>query len=667
MNNSFLTQNAFIPALLPLLAGFLIFVFAAFQRQNKKLAIAISLTATVLALLASLGLLASRFSQPDLFVHGQFRWLTTGSLDLSIGWSVDNLSAMMLVVVTFISLLVQLYSIEYMSHEEGVPRYYGAISLFTFAMLLLVLADNLLVLYMGWELVGICSYLLIGFFTFKPEAAAAAKKAFLVNRIGDFGFLLGILILFSMTQSLGFVAVTDAVAAGKLPGALLTVACLLLFCGPIGKSAQFPLHVWLPDAMEGPTPVSALIHAATMVAAGVYMVAKLMPIFAQATSPLFGSFLVLDAIAWIGGITAILAAAIAVTQTDIKRVLAYSTVSQLGFMMMALGMYQPIMESGHLHGIMPLGYTAGLFHLLTHAFFKAMLFLCSGSVIHAVHTNDMREMGGLRKYMPITAMTCLIGTASISGFPFLTAGFWSKDEILLAMWEAHSPLFGLAAIAAILTSFYMFRLYFLTFEGVYRGSLASEKIHDPGWLMKGPLLILAIPSILAGFLGTPWTPPALHIHGFLHFSAHGAEKGHEVAINGLNPVVLLVSLTVFLLGLGLAWAMYGSAQPKLHADKWVERFKPLYQASLNRFYFDEMYLFGIRWGVMAIARISAFIDKYIIDGLLVNGVGLFAIGSSETLKYTQTGRIASYTLSVVSLMVLLVLAFIWIGLGKVGI
>lgn len=671
MNMNFLIHNAWLPAFFPLVAGVMIFMLAAFQRRAKQGAIALSLLGTFLAFLSATGLLLARFAHSHAAFHGAFRWLTAGSSELHIGWSVDNLTAMMLTLVTFISLLVQLYSAEYMSHEEGIPRYYGALSLFTFSMLLLVLADNLLVLYMGWELVGICSYLLIGFFTFKPEAAAAAKKAFLVNRVGDFGFLLGILILFYMTGSLNFISVTEAVAAGKLPGALLALACLLLFCGPIGKSAQFPLHIWLPDAMEGPTPVSALIHAATMVAAGVYMVAKLMPLFAQSTTPLFGSFLVLDAIAWIGGITAILAAAIALTQNDIKRVLAYSTVSQLGFMMMALGMYQPVIAGGHVHSIIPLGYTAGLFHLLTHAFFKAMLFLCSGSVIHAVHSNDMRLMGGLRKYLPVTALTCLIGTASIAGFPFLTAGFWSKDEILLAMWEAHSPLFWLAALGAVLTAFYMFRLYFMTFEGTYRGELDPSHIHDAGWLMKVPLLILAVPSILAGFWGTPWTPAQFHIHGFLHFSPvsaqHAAQTGqHTATAMGMNPVVLGVSLTVFLLGLGLAWAMYGSARPVVNPAQLSARLAPLYRASLNRFYFDELYLLLIRWGVMGFARISAFLDKYILDGLLVNGVGLFTIGSSETLKYTQTGRIATYTLSVVSFFVVLVLAFIWLGFGKAG-
>lgn len=670
MNMSLLTHNAWLPAFFPLLAGFSIFTLALFKRHVNYSAMTISLLGTCMAFLSALGLFLARIVHPDQIFHGAFRWLTAGSVELSISWSVDNLTAMMLILVTFISLLVQLYSVEYMSHEAGIPRYYGALSLFTFSMLLLVLADNLLVLYMGWELVGICSYLLIGFFTFKPEAAAAAKKAFLVNRVGDFGFLLGILILFYMTGSLDFSAITEAVAAGKLPGTLLTLACLLLFCGPIGKSAQFPLHIWLPDAMEGPTPVSALIHAATMVAAGVYMVAKLMPLFALSTTPLFGSFLVLDAIAWIGAITAILAAAIAVTQNDIKRVLAYSTVSQLGFMMMALGMYHPVIAQGHLQRIVPLGYTAGLFHLFTHAFFKAMLFLCSGSVIHAVHSNDMRQMGGLRKYLPVTALTCLIGTASIAGFPFLTAGFWSKDEIFLALWEAHSPLFWLAALGAVLTAFYMFRLYFMTFEGTYRGTLEPDHIHEAGWLMKAPLLILAIPSVCAGFLGTPWTPQQFHIHHFLFFSpiaSHAAESSHHVATPmGLNPMVLGVSLLVFLIGVSLAWLMYGSTRPILDPAQLSVRLAPLYQASLHRFYFDELYLLFIRWVVMGFARVSAFLDKYILDGLLVNGVGLFTIGSSETLKYIQTGRMATYTLSVVSVLVTFILAFIWLGLGKAG-
>lgn len=655
-----IVQNAWLLALFPLLAALLIFMATTVDRHARHLAVGLSLSGTSLALLWSVGLLFSRLTQPEQEISGAMRWLTAGSFDFELGWAVDNLTAMMLGVVTLISLLVQVYSIEYMAHEEGVARYYGALSVFTFSMLLLVLADNLLVLYAGWELVGVSSYLLIGFYTAKPEAGAAAKKAFIVNRIGDFGFLIGIMILFYMTGSLDFDQVTEQI--GNLPGITLAIAAMLLFWGPIGKSAQFPLHVWLPDAMEGPTPVSALIHAATMVAAGIYMVAKLMPIFASATTPLWGNFLVLDFMALIGGVTALLAAAIAVVQTDIKRVLAYSTVSQLGFMMMALGMYLPVYENHVLVELVPLGYTAALFHLLTHAFFKAMLFLCAGSVIHAVHSNEMPVMGGLRKQMPVTALTCLIGTASISGLPFITAGFWSKDELLLAMWDAQSPLFWLAALAAVLTAFYMFRLYFMTFEGDYRGELAADKLHDPGWAMKGPLLILAVPSVLVGFIGTPYTPSNLHIHHFLYY-AHGQTAAPQH--NTLVTVVLLVSLAVFLMGTGLAWAMYGTRQPMISPDKLAERFKPLHQAALNRFYIDAIYDFIVRWLVMGAARISHFVDKYLLDGMLVNGTGLFAIASSETLKYTQTGRVQSYLLSVVIVLVLLLLAFFWLPLGKV--
>ncbi|MBF2053793.1 MAG: NADH-quinone oxidoreductase subunit L [Candidatus Sericytochromatia bacterium] len=655
-----MVQNAWLVAIFPLIAALLIFLAAAVDRKSARLAMGLSLSGTTLALLWSVGLLLARLGQPEQEISGAMRWLTAGSFDFELGWAIDNLSAMMLGVVTFISLLVQIYSMEYMAHEEGVARYYGALSVFTFSMLLLVLANNLLMLYAGWELVGVSSYLLIGFYTAKPEAGAAAKKAFIVNRIGDFGFLIGIMILFYMTGSLDFATVTDNI--GKLPGLTLAIAAVLLFWGPIGKSAQFPLHVWLPDAMEGPTPVSALIHAATMVAAGIYMVAKLMPIFASATTPLFGSFLVLDFIALIGGVTALLAAAIAVTQTDIKRVLAYSTVSQLGFMMMALGMYLPVYDNGSLVELVPLGYIAGLFHLLTHAFFKAMLFLCAGSVIHAVHSNEMPLMGGLRKYMPVTALTCLAGTASISGLPFITAGFWSKDELLLAMWDAKSPLFWLAALAAVLTAFYMFRLYFMTFEGAYRGELAPEKLHDPGWAMKAPLLILAVPSLLAGFIGTPYTPKDLHIHHFLHYShGHTAAPHHS----GLVPAVLIVSLIVFVLGAGLAWAMYGSRKPLLSPEQLATRLKPLHEASLHRFYIDDAYNFVVRWLVMGLARISHFVDKYILDGMLVNGTGLFTIAGSETLKYTQTGRVQTYLLTLIIIVVLLLLAFFWLPLGKV--
>lgn len=648
---AFIAENAYLIALIPLLAAVLIFFVAIGNRSANRPAMGISIFATAVAFAMATVLIYGKATHQVALTSGSVRWMTTGSLDLVIGWSVDNLTALMLVIVTFVSLLVQIYSVEYMAHEKGVPRYFGSLSLFTFSMLLLVLADNLLVLYAGWELVGVSSYLLIGFFTFKPEAAAAAKKAFLVNRVGDFGFLIGIMILFFVTGHLQLDDISKTLALGKVPGDVLALACLLLFCGPIGKSAQFPLHVWLPDAMEGPTPVSALIHAATMVAAGVYFVAKVMGIFVQATTPLFGSFLVLDVVAWIGAITALLAASIALTQMDIKRVLAYSTVSQLGFMMMALGMYT--LDNGK---VIPVGYTAAIFHLFTHAFFKAMLFLCSGSVIHAVHSNDMRHMGGLHRYMPITSWTCLIGTASIAGFPFVTAGFWSKDEILLAMWEAHSPLFIVAALAATLTAFYMFRLYFLTFSGPYRGD-ESHPPHESGWCMTLPLMILALPSIAAGFIGTPWKNL---FYDFIHFSATG---GHEMATHhGLNPIVVGVSLTVFFVGTLTAWVMYGKAESPL-PQQFADKFKVLYQLSWQRFYVDELYGWGVKWLVLGVAQVSYFVDKFVIDGLLINGLGLFAIGSSEGLKYTQSGKIQQYVLALISLLVMAIIMIMWTGVG----
>lgn len=664
----FASHNAFLIAFVPFIASLLIFSLAAFNRHAKNFAFALSALGTIFAFVLSVLIVIARVQNPELEAFsGELRWLTAGSVELKLGWSVDNLTAMMLGVVTFISLLVQLYSFEYMAHEEGVARYYGALSLFTFSMLLLVLADNLLVLYAGWELVGACSFLLIGFFTFKPEAAAAAKKAFIVNRIGDFGFLIGIMILFFNTGTFNLVEIAEVIPTvpdSKMPGMLLATACVLLFFGPIGKSAQFPLHVWLPDAMEGPTPVSALIHAATMVAAGVYLVAKVMGIFVQATTPLFANFLVMDFIAWIGGITALLAAAIAVTQTDIKRVLAYSTVSQLGFMMMALGMYK--LDHGQ---IIPIGYTAGVFHLFTHAFFKAMLFLCSGSVIHAVHNNDMRQMGGLRRYMPITAATCFIGTASISGFP-LFAGFWSKDEILLSLWEGNIVLFGVASLAAVLTAFYMFRLYFMTFEGEYRGD-QEHLPHESGILMTLPLIILAIPSIFVGLIGTPWKN---YFHDFIHFSGkavghakeaagHATEAaGHatEAAAHGgvhFNPTVMAISVAIFLVGSVLAYLMYKS-NPSIDPEKLAAKNKKLYELSLNKFYFDEMYGWFTNWIVLGGAKLLYFFDKYIVD-VIVNAVGFLTIGSGEGLKYTQTGRIQQYVLILMALLVELLIAIMW--------
>src|SRR5436190_389253 len=413
--------------------------------------------------------------------------LTIGDLRVDVALNVDGLTAIMLVVVTSVAFMVQIYSQGYMHGDTGYWRYFAYMSLFTASMLGLVLFDSILLVYVFWEMVGVSSYLLIGFWFNRPAAAAAAKKAFLVTRLGDLGFLAAILLIYAKAGTFNIPAIQEAAVAGALSASVLTWFALGVFAGAAGKSAQFPLHVWLPDAMEGPTPVSALIHAATMVAAGVYLVARLFPVFSVSHDAL----LVVGAI---GGITALSAALIALVMTDIKRVLAYSTISQLGYMMLALGVG---------------GYTVAIFHLFTHAFFKALLFLGSGSVNHATNTFDMRKMGGLAKLMPITTATFLIGTLSLAGF-FPLAGFWSKDEILSVAYDERTWLFMVALVTAGLTAFYMFRAVFMTFGGEYRGGEPAEAHgeshdesahgpHESPFNMALPLLILAVPAVFAGF------------------------------------------------------------------------------------------------------------------------------------------------------------------------
>jgi NADH-quinone oxidoreductase subunit L len=578
---------------------------------------------------------------------GSIRWFTSGNIDFSVSWHVDAVTAVMLFVVTLISFLVQLYSREYMEEDivkgYAFSRFFAELSIFSFSMLLLVLCDNFLMLYAGWELVGVSSFLLIGYYYDKKSAAFAAKKAFLTNRVGDFGFLLGILLIFTYTGSLNFDVVATQIADGKMGGAILTFAALLLFCGAIGKSGQFPLHVWLPDAMEGPTPVSALIHAATMVAAGVFMVGKIMTIFAQATFPVLWGINALGFIGLIGGITAIMAAFIAITQTDIKKILAYSTVSQLGFMILALGMYTT--EEGR---VLPIGYTAGLFHLFTHAFFKAMLFLCSGSVIHGVHSQEISDMGGLRKYMPVTAATCLIGTMAISGFP-LTAGFWSKDAILDATFEANKGLFILACIAATMTAFYMFRLYFLTFEGKYRG---HGHPHEPGWRMTYPLIFLSIPSLLVGFIGTPW----FNFWGeFVNFSPVGAAHVEHAAHHEPNFLIMGISLCIFLVGAGLSYYIYGQGTTD-RADEIAAKIRPVYNASFNKLYFDEAYQWLVDKIILMIAKISNLFDKFGID-LIVNGVSMLTRAIGYLGSRAHNGKVQQYIMAIIVSLLLLIFAF----------
>jgi NADH-quinone oxidoreductase subunit L len=570
------------------------------------------------------------------YVVHWFTWIPAGSFVVDVGFVVDSLTAALLIVVTTIGLLVHVYSIGYMSHDPGYWRFFAYLNLFMFSMLLLVLAGNFLVIFVAWELVGLCSYLLIGFWFRKRSAALAAKKAFIVNRVGDVGFILGIMLIF---VSLGTLDIREVIARiGTLDGTTITVISLLIFAGAMGKSAQFPLHVWLPDAMEGPTPVSALIHAATMVNAGVYLIARTNPIFAHAPSALV-------VVAAIGIFTAILAASIAMTQTDIKRVLAYSTLSQLGYMFAALGVG---------------AWTAAIFHLMTHGFFKGLLFLGSGSVIHAVHEEqDMRKMGGLASKIPITYVTMLIGSLAIAGIPPL-AGFFSKDEILgesLKLGFAWVWLIGF--IVAGLTAFYMFRLMGLTFWGTFRGPKEVwDRIHESVPVMTVPLILLAIPSALLGlFLGLPLG--ASRIAGWLapifeegESTLHGGAAEPAYALFGIDGVLILASVTIAAIGLVVAWRLFGVELGPIRMPARPERVRELtarapflYRASLNKWWFDDLYhvLFMVIGGRLAAAL--WWFDREVVDGT-VNAIGGGTIEAGRGLRRVQTGRVQNYALGI---------------------
>ena len=593
-----------------------------------------------------------------------FNWASAGTFNLQMGFRVDPLAAVMLALVTTIALLVMVYSDGYMAHDKGYVRFFTYLALFSSSMLGLVISPNLLEIYVFWELVGMCSYLLVGFWYDRDGAANAAQKAFVVNRVGDFGLLLGILGLFWATGSFGFEEIgsrlQEAIAGGSLPGWAAITLCLLVFMGPMAKSAQFPLHVWLPDAMEGPTPISALIHAATMVAAGVFLVARLQPVYVPFPE-------VQTVIAVVGTITLFLGASIALTQMDLKKGLAYSTVSQLGYMMLAMGCGAPI---------------AGMFHLVTHAFFKAMLFLCSGSVIHAMEevvghepvlAQDMRLMGGLRKFMPVTSTTFFIGCLAISGIPPL-AGFWSKDEILGQAFGSFPILWVAGFFTAGMTAFYMFRLYFLTFEGSFRGgnkdvqvelmaaagkvaephgdpshSLAAHP-HESGWQMAMPLAVLAVPSVLIGLLGTPWHSrfaallnPEEAAEMAAHFS--WAEflplAGSSVAISAAGITLAVVAYLLQKIDLGTAVAGRFPAVNRFLANKW-------YLDALN----DKIFVQGSR----KLARQVLEVDSKVVDGV-VNLTGLVTLGSGEGLKYFETGRAQFYALIVFGGVIALVVLF----------
>jgi NADH-quinone oxidoreductase subunit L len=630
-----------IPAL-PLL-GFLLNGLFGKRLGNAFVSVVGPLTSFLAAVAGTVAIFQYHHQYPNgqRYVDDVYNWISSGGVGATLAFQLDPLSIVMLLVVTWVGFLIHLYSVGYMAHEEGYWRYFSYLNLFLAEMLVLVLGSSYLVMFVGWEGVGLCSYLLIGFYYDKDFAVAAGKKAFIVNRIGDFGFLIAMFLMFAYFGTVDFARVSQIAAGGIAPW-LLTAICLLLFLGATGKSAQIPLYVWLPDAMAGPTPVSALIHAATMVTAGVYMIARSNALYLRSPHALM-------VVAITGAATALFAATIGVRQNDIKKVLAYSTISQLGFMFIAVGVG---------------AFTAGIFHLVTHAFFKACLFLGSGSVIHAMSgEQDIRRMGGLWKKIPITAWTFLIATLAICGFPPLS-GFFSKDEILVS--AAVNPYFPLwlnraiwltGTIAALFTAFYMFRLFFLTFTGSFRGTRDQEHhIHESPWTMTVPLTVLAALSIVGGLLGIPGAiGERIHVR---HLLATWLAPVYRIRImeapERVEWILMLTSTVVAAFG---AWLAYNRFyKTGVRADEEFAREMPRLATALeNKYYVDEFYGDVV---VTPLERFSRFLWRGIdalIDGILaLGGYVIMAIG--DLLRFLQTGNVRNYAL----MFFLGVIVFVWI-------
>ncbi len=669
-----LYQYAWLIPVLPLAGAMLVGIglisFSQFTSRLRQ-GVAVFLVSLVgAAMVLSFAILWSQFNGHESYTR-MIEWAAAGDFKLSMGYTIDHLTAIMLTIVTTVAFLVMVYTDGYMAHDPGYVRFYAYLSLFSSSMLGLVVCPNLIQIYIFWELVGMCSYLLVGFWYDRKAAAEACQKAFVTNRVGDFGLLLGMLGLYWATNTFEFELMGERleglVSSGSIGVFLASLFAILVFLGPVAKSAQFPLHVWLPDAMEGPTPISALIHAATMVAAGVFLIARMYPVFE-------GLPVVMTVIAWTGCFTAFLGATIALTQNDIKKGLAYSTISQLGYMVMAMGVG---------------AYSAGLFHLMTHAYFKAMLFLCSGSVIHGMEgvvghnpvlAQDMRLMGGLRKYMPITSACFLIGTLAICGIPPF-AGFWSKDEILGQAFSANPALWFVGWLTAGMTAFYMFRMYFSTFEGEFRGNDTtirkdllvaaanpqpvfgpgamdpeeldhdhghdhhghSEFPHESPITMTLPLMLLAVPSVFIGLLGTPFNNI---FEAFIHAPSETlAEISEHAAEFELTEFLIMAgnSVGIALIGITLASLMYLSR--KIDAEAIANKIKPLYLFSLNKWYLDDINDLLFVKGSRRLARQVLEVDYRVVDGA-VNLTGLVTLVTGEGLKYFENGRAQFYALIV---------------------
>ena len=666
MNTTLQASTLLTIALAPLAGSMLAGIFGTALGgawMGRKLSHGLTILGVLLSFVLSAQTLVQVVQEGASFNETIYTWMVVGGLKMEVGFLVDGLSAMMMCVVTFVSLMVHIYTIGYMEEDEGYNRFFAYISLFTFAMLMLVMSNNLLQLFFGWEAVGLVSYLLIGFWFNKPSAVFANMKAFLVNRVGDFGFILGIGLIAAYAGTLNYTEVfakANDLGTLTLPGTswmLVTVICICLFIGAMGKSAQFPLHVWLPDSMEGPTPISALIHAATMVTAGIFMVARMSPLFELSDTAL-------NLIMVVGSITALFMGFLGIVQNDIKRVVAYSTLSQLGYMTVALGAS---------------AYSVAVFHLMTHAFFKALLFLAAGSVIMGMHHNqDIRYMGGVRKYMPITWITSLLGSLALIGTP-LFSGFYSKDSIIEAVAASHLPASGWAYFAVLagvfITSFYSFRMYFLVFHGkerfdqnpeAHHGHHAHHAPHESPWVVTLPLVLLAIPSVLIGYftiepmLYGDFFKGAIYVNADLHPAMrelqqefHGAMA---MALHSLSSVPLLLAMS----GLTLSYYMY-MVNPALPAAI-LRTFAPLHTLLVNKYYLDDFNEKVLARGSRALASVLwTRGDQGLIDGLLVNGSWKVVAFVSRLSRQLQTGLLYHYALVMILGMFGLITWFVWLN------